>query len=59
MTPEDLLKRRDKLEQRLQDLADEVMRVSPGLAVGYAARAQVTEIALRTIEAQIARAGAS
>ena len=55
MTPEDLLTRRAKLEQRLQDLADEVMRASPELAVGYAARAQITEIALRVVEAQIVR----
>ena len=55
MNPEDLLTRRAVLEQRLQDLADEVMRVSPQLSVGYAARAQITEIALRVVEAQIVR----
>ena len=51
--------RRDVLEQRLQDLADEVMKVSPERAAQLLAQAQVTEIALHTIEAQIARTGAS
>ena len=51
--------RRDVLEQRLQYLADEVMKVSPGRAAQLLAQAQVTEIALHTIEAQIARTVAS
>ena len=54
MTP-DLLTRRAELLQRLQDLADEVMRASPERAAQLLAQAQVTEIALSAVDVAIMR----
>ena len=47
--------RRAELLQRLQDLADEVMKARPERAAQLLAQAQVTEIALSAVDVALTR----